>query len=114
MMEIVIHGMRMRTTAKTHPYAISVMQKMHGCTRLRAEIFCMEVIEDAQTRRVLASFRKRATIKWLTKHVRCTDEDLAILAREGHIRIVKGKVIKCGQSKQFLPTLKRWMSKLKP
>lgn len=91
----IIGETKVRKTAKTHPEALRVVRKMGGsCSRLRARTNYLEVVEDAQTRRVLNCFRHKASIKTLQKRAKCTDEDLAILVREGKIKVKNGMVTK--------------------
>lgn len=92
---VTIGNVVVRTTALTHPAGVGVVLKMGGtCSRLRARIFHLEIVEDAQTRRVLKSLNRARSIAWLEKHVDCTPDDLEILLREGKITRVNGKVRK--------------------
>jgi hypothetical protein len=91
----IVGDMKVRKTAKTHPEALRVIRQMgDSCSRLRARIFCLEVVEDAQTRHVLHCFRHKASIKTLQKRAKCTDEDLEILVRTGKVKVHKGVVTK--------------------
>lgn len=92
---ITIGNVIVRTTAITHPAGVGVVLKMGGtCSRLRARIFHLEIVEDAQTRRVLKSLNRARSIEWLEKHVDCTPDDLEILFRESLITVKNGKVQK--------------------
>jgi hypothetical protein len=92
---VTIGNVTVRTTALTHPAGVDVVLKMGGtCSRLRARIFHLEIVEDAQTRRILKRLNHARSIAWLEKHVDCTPDDLAILLREGLITVKNGKVQK--------------------
>lgn len=92
---ITIGNVIVRTTALTHPCGVQVVLKMGGtCSRLRARIFHLEIVEDAQTRRVLKNLSRTRSVAWLKERVDCTQDDLDILIREGLITVNNGKVQK--------------------
>lgn len=100
MNEIQIDGAILRPTAKTHALAEEILREMHY-SRLKAELFGFEVVEDARTRRILSMFKRSVRIKQLERILGDVKADLDILVREKKVTVSGRKVVKkCVNSKR--------------